>query len=164
MALRPNTQMEPARPIDLCDPVTVARGSFVTLDGRAKPRTLNHSDDEENAFSCSGHRGRLHHVGVCFARIGALGRRRAAGSPFGRRRQLGARAVGEAKFRCRAFGWSDHVGVRRARRGTPARRRVSGVSREVRTPSTPRGCSTPAPSFVRACRYLGSLDSSRTPC
>jgi hypothetical protein len=62
------------------------------------------------------------------------------------------------------LGLFDHVGVRLARPGSPARRRVSGGSRECRARSTPRGCSTHVPSFVRACRCLGSLDSSRTPC
>ena len=31
--------MEPSRPMVLCDPVTAARGSFATLDGRTKQRT-----------------------------------------------------------------------------------------------------------------------------
>jgi len=75
-----------------------------------------------------------------------------------------ARAVGEARFRNRASGLSDRVGVRRARRGTPARRCVSGVGGSGRAPSMPRGCSPPAPSFVRAVRSLGSLGSSRTAC
>ena len=69
---------------------------------------------------------------------------------FGRRGHLGARAVGEADSGCRALGGSDPVGVRRAHRGAPARRRVSGVRSAGRARSTPRGCSTPAPAFVRA--------------
>ena len=65
------------------------------------------------------------------------------------------RAVGEAKCRHRASGLSDHVGVRLARRGTPARRRVSGMGGNRRARSMPRGYSPLAPAFVRVCRSLG---------
>ena len=79
------------------------------------------------ASGCCAHRGRLHHVGIRFARRGWFGRRRAAGFPVGRRWSLGARAVGEAKCRCRGVGLSDHVGIRFAHRGTSERRRVRGA-------------------------------------
>ena len=56
-----------------------------------------------------------------------------------------------------------HVGVGFARRSTPARRRGRDVGRNSRARSMLRGCS-PAPAFVRTCRLLGSLGSSRTAC
>jgi len=65
------------------------------------------------------------------------------------------RAVGEAKCRNRVSGLFAHVGVRLVRRGTPARRRVSGVSGKCRARSRPRGYLPSAPAFVRACRSLG---------
>ena len=60
---------------------------------------------------------------------------------FGRRCQLGARAVGEAKVRRRALGLSDHVGVGLAGRGSLVRRRVRGVRRDARARSMFRGCT-----------------------
>src|SRR5207244_3551828 len=43
----------------------------------------------------------------------------------------------------RLLGWSDHGGVRDARRGSLARRRVVGASRNCRARSTRPGCSGP---------------------
>ena len=86
------------------------------------------------------------HVGIHVARRGSLGRRRAVWCPFGRRGQLGARAVGVATCRDRALGLSDQVGVRLARRGSLGRRRVSGVSRRCRARSMRRGGSRLVPS------------------
>lgn len=46
------------------------------MDGRTNSRISDHSNEERIASGCSAHRGRLHHVGVRFARRGSLERRR----------------------------------------------------------------------------------------
>ena len=85
------------------------------------------SEEEQIASSNSAHRGHAHHVGVRFARKAlSVGGVLSSFSSSGRSARS-HRAVGEAKGRLRASGLFAHVGVRLARRGIRARRRVSGV-------------------------------------
>ena len=68
-----NTQMEPSRPTVLCDPVAAARGSFATLDGRAKPRTRITRTSEEEHLAAPG-------IGVvCITSASASGERAHSG-------------------------------------------------------------------------------------
>jgi len=74
------------------------------------------------------------------------------------------RAVGEAKSRNRASGLFAHVGVRPARRGTPARRRVSGMSGKCCARSMRRGLFTAGASIHSSVSVTRSSGSSRTAC
>jgi len=123
------------------------------LDGRTNPRASDLSDEEQIASGSCAYRGHLPHIGIRFARMGSLGRRRAVGCPSSRRRQLAARAVGGATFSLSALG------VIRSRR---CLWRTSGLSRTAARPRRKvatvghgrhdRVVQAPAPSFVRACR------------
>jgi hypothetical protein len=101
-----------------------SRLSANALDGRTKPRTRINFGRRTNRIE-------LLRASGAFAprrrRVRANRLSRAAAHcriPFRGRCQLGARAVGAATCRCRAFGLSDQVGVRLARPGSLARRRV----------------------------------------
>ena len=98
----------------------MARGSFGTLDGRMKNKNTDHSDEERIASGCYAHRGCLHHVGVQFARMDSLGRRRAVWIDFGRPCQLGHEPSVRPSFVVGPWGRpimsasGSHVGLSRA--------------------------------------------------
>jgi hypothetical protein len=86
-----------------------------------------------------------------------------SGVTFGRRVNSRHEPSERPRVTVGPWGLSDQVGVRLARPGSLARRRVSGVSGNCRARSTARGCSTLAPSFVRARsvpRVVGLLSST----
>ena len=156
-----NTQMEPSRPPDLCDPVTAARGSFATLDRRTKPRTSNHSDHEEHIWAAppmrvvAARRGFVSGVSVLSCGGAEFGL--AFGQPVNSGHEPSVRPPVPI-----GLGWSGHRGIRVARRGALGQRRGCGAQRQLFGTVDAAGCSTSSPPFVRACRSFGSLDSSRT--
>ena len=74
------------------------------------------------------------------------------------------RAVGEAKCRNRASGLSTYGGVRLARRGTRARRRVSGVSGNFSGTVDAAGLFTAGASIRSSVSVTRPSGSSRTAC
>jgi hypothetical protein len=116
-----------------------ARHSAAARFGRTdKTKNTDHSNEEPIASGCSAHRGRLHHVGIRFARRGSLGRLHAVGVGFGRRGNSGHEpsvrprvVVGPWGCPIRSASGSHVVAL--------SRRRVSGVRRDGRAMSMPAG-------------------------
>ena len=142
----------------------MAPSSHTTLDGRTKPRTRINFGRRTNRIgllrasgSFASRRGLNRANGHSRAAARCRVSRRVAVSPR-------ARAVGEARFRNRTSGLSDRVGVRFARRGTPARRRVSGVWVATVGHGRSRGLFTAGALTRSSVRVTRSLGSSRAPC
>lgn len=148
--LTPTGADAPDRP---CDDVAAARGSVAALDGRINPKNTNHSDEE---------RIELRRASGAFASrrspLRAKGHWRAAarcGFLAGRRRQLGARAVGEAPFFIGLAGLSSTAVLAIGRCGSLAQRRVSAAWAAKRSGTVgAEGYSTLAPPIRLGCWVL----------